>query len=84
MDQNKTAVPHFSTHSKTTAGLWKLKVHLTGAIHHGVGILGFFDVGQFKVTISKSIMVADLRTLQTKHNIIEVSDGENTSMVKLA
>ena len=51
MDQNKTAIPHFSRHSKTTQGIWKLKTHLTGAILHGKGILGFFDVGQFKVTI---------------------------------
>ena len=52
MDQNKTSVPHFSSHSKTTQGMWKLKTKLTGAIQYGKGILGFFDHGQFKVNFT--------------------------------
>ncbi|XP_078610377.1 uncharacterized protein LOC144881295 [Branchiostoma floridae x Branchiostoma japonicum] len=35
MDQNKTALPHFSTPTKNQSSLEQMKVHLTGVLAHG-------------------------------------------------
>lgn len=43
MDQAKTFAPHFVTLSKHVSAAWKLRLHVTGAVVHGVGCYGFFD-----------------------------------------
>ncbi|XP_063406405.1 uncharacterized protein LOC134690365 [Mytilus trossulus] len=48
MDQSKTEIPHYMYVSSMVSCLWKLRVHLAGAIVHGVGIYGFFDYMQYQ------------------------------------
>ena len=47
MDQSKTTLPHFVNTPKHSDGMWKLRTHLLGAIVHGIGTYGFFDVFQY-------------------------------------
>ena len=47
MDQNKTNLPHFVRLSKSAAGLWVLRTHITGFIQHGVGAGIFIDFQQW-------------------------------------
>ncbi|VDI55323.1 Hypothetical predicted protein [Mytilus galloprovincialis] len=47
MDQAKTMIPHFTATPKFADGMWKLKTHLLGAIVHGIGAYGFFDIFQW-------------------------------------
>ncbi|WAR05594.1 hypothetical protein MAR_020963 [Mya arenaria] len=44
MDQDKTSVPHLSTTPKSMSVLYTVKMNLMGAIAHGIGAYGFFDL----------------------------------------
>ena len=57
MDQSKTNLPHFQQKCKQTSGFWKLKTHVTGAIVHGQGVYGYFDVCQWKHSSNMTIII---------------------------
>ena len=57
MDQSKTNLPHFQQKCKQTSGFWKLKTHVTGAIVHGQGVYGYFDVCQWKHSSNMTITI---------------------------
>ena len=40
MDQAKTALPHFTVKDKSTANLWTLRTHITGALTHSTAPFG--------------------------------------------
>ncbi|XP_053403165.1 uncharacterized protein LOC123565917 [Mercenaria mercenaria] len=57
MDQNKTCLPHMVSESKFINQMWKLKVHLTGVVVHGVATHGFSDYNQVKHDSNLTITV---------------------------
>ena len=57
MDQSKTNLPHFQQKSKQTSGNWKLKTHVTGAIVHGQGVYGYFDICEWSHSSNMTIAI---------------------------
>jgi hypothetical protein len=48
MEQSKTYLPHFSNVTKGICSLWKLKVHISGAMVHGKTTEVFVDTNQWE------------------------------------
>ena len=57
MDQSKTNIPHFQQKSKQTSGNSKLKTHVTGAIVHGQGAYGYFDICEWSHSSNMTIAI---------------------------
>ena len=57
MDQAKTNLPHFQQKTKQTSGSWKLKTHVTGAIVHGQGVYGYFDICEWPHSSNMTIAI---------------------------
>ncbi|CAC5388899.1 unnamed protein product [Mytilus coruscus] len=72
MDQSKTEIPHFLYLSSLTAGMWKLRTHLVGALVHGVGLYGFFDWYQYAHSSNLTIHVILSILLMTKDSLPDV------------